>query len=246
MYTRCKGCHTVYPVNASLLARADGKFRCGKCKKTGNALEALFDEWPKAGEKPSESGPVPELGLSLDLDEARASRSGDDHEQLDLPARRRSRLARVSWITLALVVSVAVAFELADFFGRPLLELPAVQSFATQLGIKDQPPAEPFRDLSQIHLVSRDLRSHPAREGLLQLTATIVNRASRPQPYPELEVILFDASGQQVSRELFVPSDYLSEDAAMNSGMMPQAYLPLVLVLADPGAEAVGFELNFL
>ena len=67
MYTRCKGCHTVHPVNASLLARADGKFRCGKCKKTGNALEALFDEWPEAGEKPPETGPIPDLGLAIDL-----------------------------------------------------------------------------------------------------------------------------------------------------------------------------------
>lgn len=246
MYTRCKGCHTVHPVNASLLARASGKFRCGKCNKTGNALEALFDEWPEAGDKPPKTGPIPDLGLAIDLDEARVSRSGDDHENLDVPVKRRSKVARVAWITMALVVFVAVAFELADFFGQPLLELPAVQSVATRLGFKDPPPAEPFRDLSQIHLVSRDLRSHPAREGLLQLTATIVNRANRTQPYPELEVILFDASGQQVGRELFAPSAYLSETTAKNSGMTPQAYLPLVLELADPGNEAVGFELNFL
>ena len=66
MYTRCKGCHTVHPVNASLLARAGGKFRCGKCNKTGNALEALFDEWPEAGEKPPKTGPIPNLGLAID------------------------------------------------------------------------------------------------------------------------------------------------------------------------------------
>jgi predicted Zn finger-like uncharacterized protein len=246
MFTRCRGCHTVHPVNASLLARAGGKFRCGKCNKIGNALEALFDEWPEAGEKPPKTGPIPDLGLAIDLDEARASRSGDDQEQLDIPVKRRGRLARVAWITMALVVFVAVAFELADFFEQPLLELPVVQSMATRLGIKDPPPAEIFRDLSQIHLVSRDLRSHPAREGLLQLTATIVNRADRAQPYPELEVILFDASGQRVGRELFVPSDYLSENMVNNSSMTPQAYLPLVLELADPGTEAVGFELNFL
>jgi predicted Zn finger-like uncharacterized protein len=246
MYTRCKGCHTVHPVNASLLARDGGNYRCGKCNKTGNALEALFDEWPEAGEKPPKSGPIPDLGLTIDLDEARASRSGNDQDQLDIPVKRSSRLARIAWITMALVVFVAVAFELADFFDQPLLELPAVQTVATRIGIKDPPTAEPFRDLSQIHLVSRDLRSHPVREGLLQLTATIVNQADRTQPYPELEVILFNASGQQVSRELFIPSDYLSENTVKSSGMTPQAYLPLVLELADPGAEAVGFELNFL
>ena len=114
-------------------------------------------------------------------------------------------MARAAWITLGLVVFVAVAFELADFFGQPLLDSQTVQSVATRLGIREPSPEEPFSDLSQIHLVSRDLRSHPAREGFLQLTATIVNRAARAQPYPQPEVIL-----------------------------------------ADPGSEAVGFELNFL
>lgn len=246
MFTRCKGCHTVHAVNASLLARDGGNYRCGKCKKTGNALEALFDEWPEASEKPPGTGSMPDLGLEIDLDEAKASRSGDDHESQALPANRRSRLARGAWITMGLLVCIAIAFELADFFGKPLLDSQAVQSVATSLGIKDPSPTEPFRDLSQIHLVGRDLRSHPSQNGLLQLTATIVNRADRIQPYPQLEVILFDASGNQVSRELFLPSDYLSEIAVKSSGMTPQAYLPLVLDLADPGIEAVGFELNFL
>ncbi|MDH3941106.1 MAG: DUF3426 domain-containing protein, partial [Xanthomonadales bacterium] len=81
---------------------------------------------------------------------------------------------------------------------------------------------------------------------MLQLTATIVNRASTPQPYPDLEIILLDASGQPVSRSLFRPADYLAEDASTAAGMTPQAYLPLVLDLPDPGQVAVGFELNFL
>ena len=90
------------------------------------------------------------------------------------------------------------------------------------------------------------MRTHPSLPGILQLTATIVNRAPRVQPYPDLEVILLDASGQPINESRFAPSDYLAEGTAADSGMTPQAYLPLVLELPDPGNEAVGFELNFL
>lgn len=246
MYTRCKGCHTVHPVNASLLARDGGKYRCGKCKKAGNALEALFDEWPQPGDKPPKPGPIPDLGLSIDLDKARTSRSGEENAGEAAPGKSHARLTRLAWIGMLLVVVIAVAFELSDYFGEPLLEAPAVQSVITRLGISDPKPASPYRDLSQIQLVSRDLRSHPQRAGMLQLTATIVNRSNQAQPYPDIEVVLFDASGQPVGQELFHPADYLSDGAAKNSGMTPQAFLPLVLDLADPGSEAVGFELNFL
>ena len=100
-------------------------------------------------------------------------------------------------------------------------------------------------NLERIHLVSRELRSHPTVPGQLRLSATIVNRAARAQPWPDLEITLLDAAGQQVARVRFSPADYLSSGSAVEAGMTPQAYLPLVLDLDDPGRQAVGFELEF-
>ena len=102
-----------------------------------------------------------------------------------------------------------------------------------------------FRDLDQIHLVSRELKSHPFKDGRLQLTATIVNRAQQSQPFPELEVILLDSGGDAVSQARFAPSDYLAAGTPTNTLMTPQAYLPLTLEIPDPGQQAVGFELKF-
>ena len=254
MFTRCTACHTVHPVNASLLARGGGKYRCGKCKKLCNALDSLFDEWPAAGDRPSAAGELPVLGLPIDLDKARKTRltpdeaalSGDADADSEVPARSGKKLGRLTWITVALVIAVFVAFKLAEFYESPLLELPVVQSVKRQLGMQEPAAAQPFRDLQQIHLVSRELMSHPYQAEMLRLTATIVNRAPQSQPYPDLEVILLDARGEAMSKLLFSPPDYLAEGASKDSGMTPQAYLPLVLDLPDPGREAVGFELNFL
>lgn len=257
MYTRCKDCHTVHLVNARLLAQGAGRYRCGKCKKLCNALDALFDEWPAAGERPTASGEIPELGMPIDLAEAKQSRQTPDaagltggseegtEETSGATAGRGKIALRITWIAMALALIAVVAFKLSEFYGKPLLEQPIVESAKIRLGLQDPPAAKPYRDLDQIHLVSRELKSHPFRADRLRLTATIVNRAQRVQPYPDLEVILLDASGEPISQVRFTPVDYLTEEASDDSGMTPQAYLPLTLDLPDPGSEAVGFELNF-
>jgi hypothetical protein len=241
-------------VNAGLLARSGGKYRCGKCEKIGNALESLFDEWPAAGERPPAAGAMPVLGMPIDLGKAQKTRLNPDDDVLDddagadpgMEGKRGNLLLRFTWITLALVVAAVITLKVFEFYEIPLAEMPAVQSAKTRLGIQDPPPALPFRDLDQIHLVSRELRSHPYRVDTLRLTVTIVNRAPETQAFPGLEVVLLDANGQPVSTLRFDPEDYLARGTPGDSGMTPQAYLPLVLDLEDPGSKAVGFELNFL
>jgi hypothetical protein len=79
----------------------------------------------------------------------------------------------------------------------------------------------------------------------LRLSATIVNRAVLEQPYPDIEVALLDAAGNVVLNKRFTPADYLDSKRAPDTAMAPQAYLPLVLDMEDPGVQAVGFELQF-
>jgi predicted Zn finger-like uncharacterized protein len=248
VFTRCKACHTVHPVNASLLARGGGKFRCGKCNKTGDALESLFDEWPGAGEQPAAAGELPVLGISIDLEAAEQARMEPDEAALsgDPETGATSKVARLSWITAAIGTLAVSVYLFAEFFEQPLLDQAALQPVLIQLGMREPPVKQPFRDLSQIHLVSRELTSHPDRADMLKLTATIVNRANETQAYPQLEVILLDAAGQPLSSSHFTPSDYLASGSPGDSGMTPQAYVALVLELPDPGTQAVGFELNFL
>lgn len=252
MFTRCPACHTVHPVNAALLTQGRGKYRCSKCNKVGNALLSLFDEWPEPGQQPSPIGDVPVLGARLDLDKAQQSRLNPEHAGLtdgdDAPLEStpgRSPWLRALWIGGAVVVVLAVIFKWAEFQGTPIIQKAEIDKVLVETGLKEPPPREIFRDLSLIHLVSRELASHPTQAGMLRLSATIVNRAPRRQPYPELEVILFDAAGSPLATYDFQPGDYLAGGPGARPGMSPQAYLPLTLDLEDPGDKAVGFELNF-
>lgn len=253
MYTRCTGCHTTHAVNASLLARAGGKYRCGKCNTVCSALDALFDEWPKGSAQPPPTGELPVLGLTIDLEQARKSRqepdeaalTGEANTEPDQDSSTRGWLARITWIALAVVISITIIVQYMAFQEKTLADLPLLNSTLVWIGVIEPPVKSIFRDLDQVHLVSRELKSHPFKADTLQLTATIVNRARKSQPYPGLDVILLDSEGETVSQFRFSPADYLAEGTATESGMTPEAYLPLVLELRDPGNQAVGFELNF-
>ncbi len=253
MFTRCAGCHTVHPVNASLLAQGAGKYRCGKCKQNNNALESLFDEWPDPGDHPPVAGELPVLGIKLDLEAAKQARLEpgevplftDEEGGEDQRSRRSKKKLRVAWVTTAIALLFFVSAYLADFFQQPLLDFPGVKDMLIETGLMDPSPAAPLRNLDQIQLLSRDMRSHPTRPDALSLSLTIVNRAPRSQTFPKLEVILLDSAGQPLLSRMFEPDEYLAEGADIETGMTPEAYLHINLVLADPGRQAVGFELQF-
>lgn len=251
MYTRCPACHTVHPVNAALLAQGNGRYRCGKCNKTADALESLFDDWPDAGERPPAAAELPVLGLPIDLEKAKQSRLEPSEaaltgqEESVEPAVSDNKTLRAAWIAAAVILAVTVTFKLTDLGDTELFEDLGINTALVDLGLIDPPATPPFRDLDSIHLVSRELKTNPAQAGRLLLSATIVNRAAKTQPFPDLEVTLFDATGEQLATYAFTPSDYLAQGSMKGAGMAPQAYLPLSLDLEDPGVQAVGFELQF-
>jgi hypothetical protein len=146
----------------------------------------------------------------------------------------------VAWVSAAVVVLGFVALRLAEFQGWPLAD----RGYLARIGLLPAQEERPFRDLDNIHLVSREVRSHPLQPGRLRLSATIVNRADRNQKYPAIEVTIQDAAGQTLSSQRFEPSDYLVATTSA-AGMPPGAYVPVLLELDDPGEQAVGFELTF-
>ena len=255
MYTRCKGCHTVHPINARLLSQAAGQYRCAKCKKQNNALEALFDQWPEAGERSESSGQVPELGGQLALasgperagevnGEVTGEDAGENAFPLVKPADRGPWL-RVGWIVAGLVITISAGLAIAQYFGQELVAPERIQTTLEQVGLREAEPPKPFRDPGQIELVSREMSGHPLRPRVLVLQATIVNRAAQTQPYPEVQVRLFDMSNQVVAERRYRPTDYLSSTQTIRSGMAPDAFLQFSLEMLDPGDSAVGFELEF-
>ena len=90
------------------------------------------------------------------------------------------------------------------------------------------------------------MHTHPTRSGILVLSLTFVNLATRNQEFPVLEVTLMDAANQAVAQRQLQPSDYLRAGANTQAGLATDVFLPVLLELGDPGEQAVGFEIRFL
>jgi len=254
VYTRCPGCHTVHPLNAALLAQGNGLYRCGKCNKVGNALQNLFDHLPEAGESPSsahlENRQPPVLSARIELGDDSEDRAPDDDFALPEPdgfgiASKTSARGRNAWTAAAIVLLAVTLLNLFFVSGDALLAQPTVRAALESIGVVDVSPEPAYRNLELLHLASSEMHSHPTLDETLVLTATIVNRADREQPFPKLQVTLFDAQNQALASRILAPEEYLAAESRSGSGMPPGAYLPIIMELLDPGDHAVGFEMKF-
>jgi hypothetical protein len=101
------------------------------------------------------------------------------------------------------------------------------------------------RDLDAIVLVNRDVRDHPRYNNALLVNFTIENRSRKTQPYPGVQFVLFDNTGNITAYRRLQPTEYLEPDINPDEGMRPGLPLHLVLEVAESAETTVGFEFGF-
>jgi hypothetical protein len=154
------------------------------------------------------------------------------------------------WLVLLVLLALTTMANLAWTFKKPLLENPAMRAWLVDKGLLNGELLEelavmPFRDLTLLHLVSRDMHQHPTRAGMLALSVIFVNRAAQAQPYPVIRLKLMNSANELLAMRRFSADEYLPHNADLQSGMRPNVHIPILLEFADPGTGAAGFELEF-
>lgn len=242
MYTRCPQCKVVHPLTAELLSHARGLVQCGECGRTFSALSFLFDDWPEGEAQGPAQGPDAAPPVLEKAETPQTDAEADASSTEETSGNRQEMAWKVGTVILLLLTIANITWT----FRAPLMAIPAVQSWLA--GADDVTIEEHglLKDPEQIQLVSRDMHTHPTRSGILVLSLTFVNLAQRNQLYPDLELTLLDAANQAVARRVLKPADYLRPDADISAGLATDVYLPVLLELGDPGAQAVGFEIQFL
>jgi predicted Zn finger-like uncharacterized protein len=149
------------------------------------------------------------------------------------------------WPWVAGVAALALLFVLQvlhsernDLVRNPTWGAAVARTYAF-LGLSVLAPT----DLSAYELRQLGAASDPTEANRLMLRASIVNRASYAQPFPFLRLSLQDRFGGTLGTLDVAPADYLP--GAGGTGLLePGQRADALIRIVDPGAEAVGFELD--
>ena len=149
------------------------------------------------------------------------------------------------WLGLSLLLVVVGLIQAGYIFRTELMVIypplkPLYQSVCNRLSCEIALPR--LRD--QLNIEASDLRSvDPQRPNLVQLTALVRNRAPVPVEYPAFELTLTNAQQQVVARRVFLPGDYLDNDATTDDGLAGRRELSVNMYLDTGPLRAAGYRI---
>ena len=248
MFTSCPQCSRQYRIHARQLGAAQGMARCGHCGKKFNALERLTDI-------PIHLEEQLEVDENMELSAATSAYVDDGYEpQFDIPEildteepEPASLLSRVVWSFAIVLMLVTIGAQLAWFNRDYLLtRYPEIKPWARLLCERVDCELIRHYSTSEIQLINRDVRLHPQYEDTLLVNATISNRSGKVQPYPRIQLALFDTNGKIIASRKFKPEEYLDNSIKIEDGMPVEQPVHFVLEVTGPTRSAVSFEFRFL
>lgn len=253
MLTRCPQCETLYPLSTAQLRTAEGRVRCSRCQSVFYGLEHLYRD---DSEMPSDAGP-PELNDKLklgpepfplqELTEQQSPDQAFDEEPPALlkPDEPLEGKSAWGWWVLILLLTIGIAGQLAWLERRELFANPQTAGVLEAVCERYGCRLPQRRAVEKIQVLQRELVSLEGVDDGLKFSLVLMNQAAFAQPFPFLQLELFDKSQQTVGKRIFTPGEYLSPQPRENL-LAPGQNLPVQLELLDPGSDITGFEINLL
>ncbi|OGT32248.1 MAG: hypothetical protein A2W28_01510 [Gammaproteobacteria bacterium RBG_16_51_14] len=160
---------------------------------------------------------------------------------------RRSLAGRMLWGLATLLVAMLVVVQAAWYHRDELMyRYPVLVPWVQQLCERLDCETIRRRDVSAITLLNRDVRFHPRFADALLVNATMTNLSQGVQPFPRIQLTLFDTGGNVIAYREFNPADYLDDSIGIEEGMAPDFPIHFVLEITGPSHGAVSFEFRFL
>jgi predicted Zn finger-like uncharacterized protein len=189
--------------------------------------------------RPAQAEPVPQRAETPSEEE-----DAGNLPPLETPAERPAARGALLWTVgaalLALVLLAQILNHQRDTLATdPRLNRPLTALYAA-LGVT----LMPRWDLRAYDVRQLGATVNPGSAGAITVRASIRNTGQGPQPLPLLRVTLQDRFGNRLASRDVQPRDYLPRSVAPTALMARDQRIDAELAFVDPGANAVGFELD--
>lgn len=242
--TRCNRCGRLFPIFAQQLKARRGRVDCPQCGKRFSGLGGLVDE-PMAATVNGHPPAASRRRLGTDT-------LGTDYVTADRPREHRPRgpAARIAWGLGALLLMVALAFQLVWWKRGDLLRDPngrlALETLCDRLGCELPHP----RLSGTLSVLEPTLEAVEDPDGL-ELRLTVLSRAPLAQPPPIVQIELLDQQGVLAAARRFAPAEYLPEIRESSSRVSapligPGDSLAVAIRFAPVPFEPSGFRVRVL
>lgn len=263
MYTQCPECLSVFSVDARTIAQAHGFVMCGHCGEGFDCIVTLSDQLPPEpftdlhSHEPAVEAPRVELVVYRPQPKnVQVAAADDDSLPQDVFAdlvvtprfardRRSEKTRRWPWILACFLLLLGLTAQLGWSLRDTLITDPTVGPLLQQACLSLNCTLPPVRDVDKLHLLARDVQTHPTVPNALLISASVRNDAAFTQPWPLVTIRLSDANGKVVAMRRLSPSEYLDDVDVLRRGIGPGASSALIFEVEDPGHQAVGFDLSF-
>jgi hypothetical protein len=189
------------------------------------------------GESPESGAPSPDLN---------ANEAGDVRDT-DVAVSVPSRGARW-WAFAAALAALVLAGQLLYRYRSELAaNLPSARPVLARVCAWAGCRIPPLQQPAVLNIEASDLQVvDKAKPHILQLTATLRNRASIDVGYPALDLVLTDNREHALARRVFVPVDYLPGADAAKSVIAANAEITVRVDMNVGDLPAAGFRLNLM
>jgi hypothetical protein len=148
------------------------------------------------------------------------------------------------WTAASAILVVVLVAQIIHHYRDPLVRSPkwggTVSRLYRVLGVN----LTPQWDLHAYELQQWGVTSDGSAHDALRVRASVTNTAAFEQPYPLVKLALEDRWGSIVAMREFSPEEYLLSTANANRMMAPRQRANAEIVIVDPGADAVGFQIR--
>ena len=165
-----------------------------------------------------------------------------EYREPETVRRRSYGFKPLLWLAGLVAALCICLFVARDLIANMNLPDPLMSSFCRVTGCV---PAEVKKDVSQIEATRSRLFPHPDVESVLVISVDVVNNSVYKQPYPTLDVELFDSEGTTVGERSFSRVNYEVIDRGESEFLIPGEITRIKIELIDSGLNATDMNLVF-